>query len=761
MSGFTNADLTVANGTLSPVTSADGGLIWTTTFTPNDQVYAINESLTVSSNQIMDARGNLWVGPLTSSNYSIDTINSAPTIQLTNTINALDENTSTAIRIKVADVGISDDGRGTNTLSLSGADFASFELDGTELFLKAGVLLNYELQSSYAITIQADDATILGVPDATVAFRLDLNNLNEAPIHTGPTTFSFEEFSARWTVVGRLTASDPDGSPLTYSIVSGNPDDTLVIGDGSNPALAGTLWVNRQDLTGLRHRGSFSLRVRVTDNGQIPLSTEFDVKIYITPVTSKSLTILPAVDGQVTQQGADQLLNTDSTQLRIEGGPDWTRSVLEFDLSTIPEGKVLKDAWLFFETTSIEGTASPDFLPIEIYGYAGDGVVDVSDASRGSLIGSRPLHHLSSTNQLKVHSASLDPAYVRTLVGTGTLGLVLRNEGSTYATTLNAIESSASASAKPYLILQLADPQPDLIIHDPGAFGTGHEILILDSQGSRFTATIAANLFEATPWERFFTGDFNADGHTDIAGLQADGSWWVSLTSAEGILQTATLWNTGDPGGNWSNILVADFDGNGCADIAARSNDGNWTVLVSTGNGFTNSVWGQWSTSGSWSNVLSADFNRDGRGDLAGRNELGEWYVSLSMGDGTMTTSKWGQWSTTTTWSDVQVGDFNGDGRADIIGRSTIGQWWVSVVATSNFSTFLADTWTGPQSQWSEVTVGDFNSDGKADLAARSNLTNEVWTSLGNQGRFTTSVWATLPNLDTSLWRILNSGSLF
>ena len=34
VSGFTNADLTVANGTLGAVSSADGGITWTATLTP-------------------------------------------------------------------------------------------------------------------------------------------------------------------------------------------------------------------------------------------------------------------------------------------------------------------------------------------------------------------------------------------------------------------------------------------------------------------------------------------------------------------------------------------------------------------------------------------------------------------------------------------------------------------------------------------------------------------------------------------------------
>ncbi|WP_421578232.1 Ig-like domain-containing protein, partial [Shinella sp. M31] len=34
VTGFTNADLTIANGMLSSVSSSDGGITWTATLTP-------------------------------------------------------------------------------------------------------------------------------------------------------------------------------------------------------------------------------------------------------------------------------------------------------------------------------------------------------------------------------------------------------------------------------------------------------------------------------------------------------------------------------------------------------------------------------------------------------------------------------------------------------------------------------------------------------------------------------------------------------
>ncbi|MBL9145880.1 MAG: lamin tail domain-containing protein [Verrucomicrobiaceae bacterium] len=107
----------------------------------------------------------------------------ATAVAVSNGVTSIMENTSTAARIKVGDVVVTDDGLGTNTLSINGADAASFELTGTELFLKAGVVLDYETKTSYTISIHADDTTVGGTPDASVAFTL---NVQDQVVETPP-----------------------------------------------------------------------------------------------------------------------------------------------------------------------------------------------------------------------------------------------------------------------------------------------------------------------------------------------------------------------------------------------------------------------------------------------------------------------------------------------------------------------------------------------------------------------------------------------
>src|SRR5262249_34946724 len=84
--------------------------------------------------------------------------NQAPTaVALTNQVNSVAENTSTTSRLKVADIQITDDGLGTNNLTVSGADAQYFEADSTGLYIKAGTVLDFETKVNYAVTVNVDD----------------------------------------------------------------------------------------------------------------------------------------------------------------------------------------------------------------------------------------------------------------------------------------------------------------------------------------------------------------------------------------------------------------------------------------------------------------------------------------------------------------------------------------------------------------------------------------------------------------------------
>ncbi|MEE5168273.1 Ig-like domain-containing protein [Pseudomonas alliivorans] len=74
VTGFTNADLTVANGTLSAVSSSDGGITWTATLTPTNNITSTTNLITLNNTGVTDAAGNTGTGSTSSNNYAIDTV---------------------------------------------------------------------------------------------------------------------------------------------------------------------------------------------------------------------------------------------------------------------------------------------------------------------------------------------------------------------------------------------------------------------------------------------------------------------------------------------------------------------------------------------------------------------------------------------------------------------------------------------------------------------------------------------------------------
>jgi len=109
---------------------------------------------------------------------AVTNVNNAPTLVLSSTVTSLAENADTSTRIKVADIFVTDDGMGSNVVSLSGADAALFEIDGTELFLKAGTVVDFDIQNAYMVAIQVDDTTVGATPDDEAVLLIGVVDIN-------------------------------------------------------------------------------------------------------------------------------------------------------------------------------------------------------------------------------------------------------------------------------------------------------------------------------------------------------------------------------------------------------------------------------------------------------------------------------------------------------------------------------------------------------------------------------------------------------
>ena len=85
VTGFTNADFTVANGTLTRFSSGDGGVTWTATLTPTRQRHRPHQPHHAGQCRRDRLAGNAGSGTTDSNNYAIDTDAPTATIVVTDT----------------------------------------------------------------------------------------------------------------------------------------------------------------------------------------------------------------------------------------------------------------------------------------------------------------------------------------------------------------------------------------------------------------------------------------------------------------------------------------------------------------------------------------------------------------------------------------------------------------------------------------------------------------------------------------------------
>ena len=216
-------DLTAKTETLTFATGETSKTF--TVQTTQDSLFEGNETFTVSlSNPTNSAviSPNNGTAKGTINNDDAAPINQAPTnITLQNPITTLSEGTSTTTRLKVADIVITDDGLGSNTISLTGVDAASFEVEGTVLYIKKDTKLDYETKNSYGVTVNVDDTTVGNTPDVFTNFTLTVTDVNYAPEVKPNQIFSYTENKTANFQVGTVLATD-DIAVTGFAIASGN-----------------------------------------------------------------------------------------------------------------------------------------------------------------------------------------------------------------------------------------------------------------------------------------------------------------------------------------------------------------------------------------------------------------------------------------------------------------------------------------------------------------------------------------------------------
>ncbi|MEM8971089.1 MAG: cadherin-like domain-containing protein [Pseudomonadota bacterium] len=171
-------------------------------------------------------------------------LNEAPAaVVLSQILFDIDEGTDNSTGVKVADITITDDGRGTNVLATIGNDAGSFEVrnqsgDTAELFFIEDPIV-FADQSSYSVAVTVDDPDVGSTPDATSAtITLDVTEVvvNVPPVLIGDLTATVGQGGSVVITEQDLFFTDPDDGPgeVTFFIFSEVNGEIQVNGSPAN-----------------------------------------------------------------------------------------------------------------------------------------------------------------------------------------------------------------------------------------------------------------------------------------------------------------------------------------------------------------------------------------------------------------------------------------------------------------------------------------------------------------------------------------------
>ncbi|XDZ66520.1 beta strand repeat-containing protein [Alphaproteobacteria bacterium LSUCC0684] len=228
---------------------------------------------------------------------AVTDVDEAPTAMTLSTgTGSVAEGTTTAQELAV--ITFTDDDLGTNTATVNTVEVGGetlFEIrNGTELWLKAGVDLDFETATSHTVTV-TPSVSGTGSAPATLNFTLDVTNVNETPSITVTdnedisndveTAISFfVGTNDENTVLFTLSGTDPDASTtLTWSLVSGSADtDLFEFKTKENQDIEISWKDNPTDSTKSSNNDTtFSLEVQLADDGSPSLTDDVTLTVVL------------------------------------------------------------------------------------------------------------------------------------------------------------------------------------------------------------------------------------------------------------------------------------------------------------------------------------------------------------------------------------------------------------------------------------------------------------------------------------------------
>jgi len=273
------------------------------------------------------------------------------------------------------------------------------------------------------------------------------------------------------------------------------------------------------------------------------------------------------------------------------------------------------------------------------------------------------------------------------------------------------------------------DGKLDLVVANDGSYTVS--VMLGNGDGTFQPGQIYGAGYGGPVW--VVVADVNRDGKLDVVVASESGTVAILLGNGDGTFKPALIYATG--GNTTTSVAVGDFNGDGKLDLVVSNfYSDNVTMLLGNGDGtFQPAREIQNFGPGTFPLAVAvADFNGDGRADVAVANIAANTVaVLLGNGDGTFQAPQ-----SYPTWSDpesIAVGDFNGDGKLDMaIAGDTPGSM-VTVLLGNGDGTFQPARFFPVSGDNSEsVLTADFNGDGKLDLAVANAHSNNISVLLGN-----------------------------
>ena len=239
VTGFSNDDLTIANGTLSTVSSGDDGLTWTATFTPTADIVDATNLITLNNAGVADGAGNAGLGNTDSNNYAIDTVNRSPVLAALGALAFTDTALDDVFTAGGSTLSATDAENDVLTYGITGGTVTGSVVSKTGTY---GVI---SLNANSGVYSFAPDDAAIEATGANLSETFDLTAYDGTNTVSQTLTINLTQSGATETT-GNDTLTGTDGDDR-FDALAGNDtlsggagNDSLVGGAGNDRLIGGT-----------------------------------------------------------------------------------------------------------------------------------------------------------------------------------------------------------------------------------------------------------------------------------------------------------------------------------------------------------------------------------------------------------------------------------------------------------------------------------------------------------------------------------------